>query len=132
MTKFLKELLGDDYNDELTPEQISKAIEDKVVKKPQFDKSVSDLNQKAKDWKKKYEELQEKHLTAEQIAEKQQQEIEQMKSKLAKELSTLRAKEVFTEAGLSDKEYSSVLDFVVSEDEETTKQRAQNLISLLN
>jgi hypothetical protein len=67
-------------------------------------------------------------------AEKLQAELDKAKETQAnynKELSKLRAKEIFVTAGLTEKDYASILDVVVSEDEETTKTRAKSMVDLI-
>lgn len=67
--------------------------------------------------------------------EKLQAELEkaiESQKQYAKELAKLRAKEIFVEAGLTEEDYSSILDVVVSEDEETTKTRAKSMVDLIS
>ena len=66
---------------------------------------------------------------------KAQAELDKAKEAQAiynKELSKLRAKEIFVSAGLTESDYSSILDAVVSEDEETTKTRAKSMVDLIS
>lgn len=134
----LKKLLGDDYKEELTIEEINELLEGKnfvdpetlpkSVDKKVFDKTASELAK----YKKELKELQEKNMTDE---EKKQAELEKaanLQSKFQKELAKIRAKEIFVEAGLKAEDYTLILDSVVTEDEETTQTRAEAMVKLVN
>ena len=133
----LKTLLGDAYKENMTLDEINEALEGvnlvdpstlpKSVSKEVFDKTASELAKV----KKQLKELQEKSMTDE---EKLQAELEKAKETQAnynKELSKLRAKEIFVTAGLTETDYAPILDVVVSEDEETTKTRAKSMVDLI-
>lgn len=133
----LKELLGDAYKEGMTFEEIEAALADKElvdpstlpksVSKDVFDKTASELSKV----KKELIALKEASMTD---AEKLQAELDKAKEAQAiynKELSKLRAKEIFVTAGLTETDYASILDIVVSEDEETTKTRAKNMVDLI-
>lgn len=133
----LKELLGDAYKEGMSFEEIEAALADKElvdpstlpksVSKDVFDKTASELSK----LKKELKALKEASMTD---AEKLQAELDKAKEAQAnynKELSRLRAKEIFVTAGLTETDYASILDVVVSEDEETTKTRAKNMVDLI-
>ena len=133
----LKTLLGDAYKENMTLDEINEALADKnfvdpstlpkSVEKSVFDKTASELAKVKKELKA----LQESSMTD---AEKLQAELDKAKETQAnynKELSKLRAKEIFVAAGLTEKDYASILDVVVSEDEETTKTRAKSMVDLI-
>lgn len=133
----LKELLGDAYKEGMSFEEIEAALADKElvdpstlpksVSKDVFDKTASELSKVKKELKA----LKEASMTD---AEKLQAELDKAKETQAnynKELSKLRAKEIFVTAGLTETDYASILDVVVSEDEETTKTRAKSMVDLI-
>jgi DNA-binding transcriptional MerR regulator len=133
----LKTLLGDAYKENMTLDEINEALADKnfvdpstlpkSVEKSVFDKTASELAKVKKELKA----LQESSMTD---AEKLQAELDKAKETQAnynKELSKLRAKEIFVTAGLTETDYASILDVVVSEDEETTKTRAKSMVDLI-
>ena len=133
----IKTLLGEAYKDGMTIEEINAALADKEfvdpttlpksVSKEVFDKTASELAKVKKELKA----LQESSMTD---AEKLQAELDKAKETQAnynKELSRLRAKEIFVTAGLTETDYASILDVVVSEDEETTKTRAKSMVDLI-
>lgn len=133
----LKELLGDAYKEGMSFEEIEAALADKElvdpstlpksVSKDVFDKTASELSKVKKELKA----LKEASMTD---AEKLQAELDKAKEAQViynKELSKLRAKEIFVTAGLTETDYASILDVVVSEDEETTKTRAKSMVDLI-
>ena len=133
----IKTLLGEAYKDGMTIEEINAALADKEfvdpttlpksVSKEVFDKTASELAKVKKELKA----LRESSMTD---AEKLQAELDKAKETQAnynKELSKLRAKEIFVTAGLTETDYASILDVVVSEDEETTKTRAKSMVDLI-
>jgi hypothetical protein len=133
----LKTLLGDAYKENMTLDEINEALADKnfvdpstlpkSVEKSVFDKTASELSKVKKELKA----LKEASMTD---AEKLQAELDKAKETQAnynKELSKLRAKEIFVTAGLTETDYASILDVVVSEDEETTKTRAKSMVDLI-
>lgn len=133
----LKELLGDAYKEGMTFEEIEAALADKElvdpstlpksVSKEVFDKTASELSKV----KKELIALKEASMTD---TEKLQAELDKAKEAQLiynKELSKLRAKEIFVTAGLTETDYASILDIVVSEDEETTKTRAKSMVDLI-
>ena len=133
----IKTLLGEAYKDGMTIEEINAALADKEfvdpttlpksVSKEVFDKTASELAKVKKELKT----LRESSMTD---AEKLQAELDKAKETQAnynKELSKLRAKEIFVTAGLTETDYAPILDVVVSEDEETTKTRAKSMVDLI-
>ena len=134
----LKELLGDVYKEGMTIEEIEAALADKdlvdrsslgeMVSKKIFDKTASELAVV----KKKLKELEQNSMTAEQRLQQEMEEAQNLKKQYAKELAKLKAKEIFVESGLTEKDYTSLLDIVVSEDEETTANRAKAMIDVIN
>ena len=133
----IKTLLGEAYKDGMTIEEINAALADKEfvdpttlpksVSKEVFDKTASELAKVKKELKA----LRESSMTD---AEKLQAELDKAKETQAnynKELSKLRAKEIFVIAGLTETDYAPILDVVVSEDEETTKTRAKSMVDLI-
>ena len=134
----LKELLGDVYKEGMTIEEIEVALADKnfvdpatlpkSVSKEVFDKTASELAAV----KKKLKELEQNSMTAEQRLQQEMEEAQNLKKQYAKELAKLKAKEIFVESGLTEKDYTSLLDIVVSEDEETTANRAKAMIDVIN
>ncbi len=134
----LKTLLGDAYKENMTLDEINEALKGvnlvdpstlpKSVSKEVFDKTASELAKV----KKQLKELQEKSMTDEEKLQAELEKAIESQKQYAKELAKLRAKEIFVEAGLTESDYSSILDVVVSEDEETTKTRAKSLVDLIS
>ena len=134
----LKTLLGDAYKENMTLDEINEALEGvslvdpstlpKTVNKDVFDKTASELAKV----KKQLKELQEKSMTDEEKLQAELEKAIESQKQYTKELAKLRAKEIFVEAGLTEEDYSSILDVVVSEDEETTKTRAKSMVDLIS
>ena len=133
----LQELLGDAYKEGMTLDEINEAIANKnlvdpstlpkSVSKEVFDKTASELAKVKKELK----ELQEQSMTAEEKLQAEVEKAKQLQIDYSKELSKLRAREIFIAAGLKEEDYESVLEIVVSEDEEATRINAQNMVKLI-
>lgn len=134
----LKTLLGDDYKEGMTVEEIEAALADKEfvdpstlpesVSKKLFDKTASELATVKKELRK----LKESSMTAEEKVQEELNKAQDLQKTYAKELAKLKAKEIFVEAGLIEKDYASLLDAVVSEDEEVTTSRAKAMVDVIN
>lgn len=134
----LKTLLGDAYKEGMTIDEINAALADKnfvdpatlpkSVSKDLFDKTASELAKVKKELK----DLQESTMTADEKLKAELEKATAAQLTYKKELSKLRAKEIFVSAGLTEADYSSILDAVVSEDEETTKARAKSMVDLIS
>ena len=133
----LKELLGDAYREDMTVEEVEQALKDlnlvdpstlpKSVSKEVFDKTASELAR----YKRELKELQEESMTAEEKLKLELEKATEAQAKYAKELSKLRATEIFVTAGLSEEDYTPLIDIVVSEDEEVTKVRAKSMVDVI-
>lgn len=133
----LKALLGDAYREDMTAAEIEAALAGrrivdadslpKMVSKEVFDKTASELAR----YKKELKALQEQNMTAEERLKAELEKAQEMQASYAKELSKLRAKEVFVEAGLKEDEYESILEMVVSDDTDATVVRAKAMIDLI-
>lgn len=133
----IKTLLGDAYREGMTIDEINAALADKnfvdpatlpkSVPKDVFDKTASELAKVKKELK----ELQESTMSADEKLKAELEKAAAAQLTYAKELSKLRAKEIFVSAGLTEADYSSILDAVVSEDEEATKARAKSVVDLI-
>jgi len=70
-------------------------------------------------------------MTAEEKLSAELKKAQELQLRYAREFSALRAKEVFVNAGLTEDEYNPVIEFVVSDDEETTITRAKAMIAIV-
>ena len=133
----LKELLGDAYREDMTLEEVEQALEGinlvdpatlpKSVSKEVFDKTASELARVKKELK----ELQEKNMTAEEKLKLELEKAAEAQAQYKRELAKLRAREIFVTAGLSEEDYTPLIDIVVSEDEEVTKARAKSMVDVI-
>lgn len=135
----LKELLGDAYKENMTIDEINEALANitapKTVSKEVFDKTASELASSKKlvrELQEKLRELEESSMTAEEKLKAETERTQELQKALSQKLSALKAKEIFVTAGLSEKDYSPLLDVVVSDSEETTVNRAEAMIKVIN
>jgi cysteinyl-tRNA synthetase len=135
----LKELLGDAYKENMTIDEVNEALANitapKTVSKEQWDKTASELASSKKlvrELQEKLRELEESSMTAEEKLKAETERAQELQKALSQKLSALKAKEIFVSAGLTEADYSSILDVVVSEDEETTKTRAKSMVDLIS
>jgi hypothetical protein len=134
----IKTLLGDAYKEGMTLEEINAALADKnlvdpttlpkSVDKTVFDKTASELAKANK----RVKELEEANMTADEKVKAETDKALKMQSDLAKELSKLKAKEIFVTAGLTEADFGAILDSVVSEDSKTTEETAKNFVKILS
>lgn len=135
----LKELLGDAYKENMTIDEVNEALANitapKTVSKEVFDKTASELASSKKlvrELQEKLRELEESSMTAEEKLKAETERTQELQKALSQKLSALKAKEIFVTAGLSEKDYSPLLDVVVSDSEETTVNRAKAMIKVIN
>lgn len=134
----IKKLLGENYKEGMTLEEVEKLLEGrnivdsdslpKSVKKEVFDKTASELAS----LKRELKEIKEKSMTDEERLQAEMQKSLDEQKRYQRELAKLRAKEVFVTAGLKEEDYGSILDTIVTEDEDVTKERAGQLVSIIN
>ncbi len=135
----LKDLLGDAYKENMTIDEVNEALANitapKTVSKEVFDKTASELASSKKlvrELQEKLRELEESSMTAEEKLKAETERTQELQKALSQKLSALKAKEIFVAAGLSEKDYSPLLDVVVSDSEETTVNRAEAMIKVIN
>lgn len=135
----LKDLLGDAYKENMTIDEVNEALANitapKTVSKEVFDKTASELASSKKlvrELQEKLRELEESSMTAEEKLKAETERTQELQRALSQKLSALKAKEIFVTAGLSEKDYSPLLDVVVSDSEETTVNRAEAMIKVIN
>ena len=133
----IKTLLGDAYKDGMTLDEINAALAGKTfvdpatlpksVDKVVFDKTASELAAA----KKRVKDLEDATMTAEEKVKAEMEKAIKLQADLAKEFSKLKAKEVFIAAGLTEADFSPLLDSVVSEDSRITEDTARNFVKIL-
>ena len=134
----LKTLLGDDYKEGMTVEEINKVLGAKTfvdsdslskkIDKKLFDEKASELSKANK----RIKELEEAGMTSE---EKTQAVIDAANQK-AKEFTVksnrLDIEKLFVKSGLGENEYNPILNGIVSEDLEKSKELATNILATIN
>lgn len=94
-------------------------VDPKVLKKLQEDSAA-------------YEKLQEAGLTDEEKIQKALQDAEDSKIEFAKKSNRLDAVQILVTAGLTEADYKDLIDGIVTDDAEATKNMATNLASLIS
>lgn len=133
----LKELLGEDYKEEMTVEEVELALSGKTlvdpntlpktVKKDVFDKVASELAQ----LKRENKELKTSQLSDEEALKEKLKEADELKQQYILDKNRIKAQEIFVGAGLVGEEIDKLLSMAVSETEEQTIQKAQSLIDVI-
>ena len=132
----LQEILGTDYREDMTLEELEKALADKeisiskepVVKKRVFDNTASDLAK----LKKELKDLKEESMSDSELLQAEMDKAKEEQTRYKRELAKLRAKEVFVTAGLKEEDFSPILESIISEDETVTKTRAEDFVNIIN
>ncbi len=127
--EFLKEKLGDKYDEVIALLGDTKLIVDdgKMIPKSRFDEVNGKLKKAATD----LETLSKTKMTDEERMQSVIDEAAASKKQYDKAMSKLKAKEIFVDGGLTEKDYSSIIDSVVSDNEEMTTSLAMGMVNLL-
>lgn len=133
----VKSLLGDAWKEGMSLEEIDAALADKElvdakslpksVSKDTFDKTASELAK----LKKELADLKASSMTEAERLKAAQQEAEQLKAQYQKQIARVKAQEVFAKAGLGEEDYGTILEGIVSDNEELTLGLASNMVGLL-
>lgn len=137
MNEVLKELMGDSFKEDLTGEEIKNFFESSVVKSGKYvplDK-FTDMEKKAKNAANLQKELDTYKSAQMTEQEKTQQALEQSQAyikDLEKKLCRKSVEQVLSEGGLAETDYKDIIDSLVLEDEEKSKQLAKTLVTTFN
>ena len=133
----IKDLLGDQYKEGMTADEITAAFASKdfidkstlppSVDKATFDKTASELAAA----KKAIKDFEAKNLTAEEQLKRQQEEFAASQKTLNTELAKIAAKELFVGAGLKEADYAEMMAVVIKDDVESTKTAASQVVKML-
>ena len=133
----LQTLLGDSYKTDITLEEIDEYLKDKEfvdksvlpksVDKAKFDKTASELAAANK----RVKELESENMTSEQKLQAALDAAEQARVDFKKKSSKLEVEKILVGAGLTEKDYNTLIDGIVQEDEETSKTLANQLVSVI-
>lgn len=114
----LKTLLGDDYKDGISVEEIAKALENKsFIDKKAFDKTASELSELKKEKKK----LEEAGMSAEEKVKAAVEAAAAKEREYSIKSNRIEVEKIFLKGGLAENDYSNFLDDVVSENLEKSK-----------
>lgn len=137
MKEKIKEVLNDETLEtvEEKVDKLSKELALLVIPKDKYNKlseRVDNLEKEKNELQTKYDDLEKKNMTAEQLKEKELQEIEKQKKELALEKNKVKAEALFKNANIDSKQIESLLDKVVNEDETKTIELANSFVEILN
>lgn len=134
----LRELLGNDYRDGMTVEEISAALSSKTfvdaatlppsVSKETFDKTASELAK----LKRENTELKNAGLSDAEKLQKALADAEAERKSYTLKSNRLEAEKIFAEAGISEKEYSSFVDTIVGEDSAASVSAAKAIAKMVS
>ncbi len=133
----LEELLGADYKDGMTAEEIAAALANKTfvdpatlpasVSKDKFDKIMAE----AAESKRKLAKLESDGMTAEEKLKQAQEEALAMKREFSLKLNRMDAEKVLIAAGLTETDYAPFIGAIVTEDAEATAAAASGIAKML-
>ena len=134
----LRELLGNDYRDGMTVEEITAALSSKTfvdaatlppsVSKETFDKTASELAK----LKRENTELKNAGLSDAEKLQKALADAEAERKSYTLKSNRLEAEKIFAEAGISEKEYSSFVDTIVGEDSAASVSAAKAIAKMVS
>ena len=134
----LRELLGNDYRDGMTVEEIAAALSSKTfvdaatlppsVSKEPFDKTASELAK----LKRENTELKNAGLSDAEKLQKALADAEAERKSYTLKSNRLEAEKIFAEAGISEKEYSSFVDTIVGEDSAASVSAAKAIAKMVS
>jgi len=133
----IKDLLGEQYKEGMTMEEMDLAIGEKKfvdpetlpksVKKDVFDKTASELTK----YKKELLELKNTQMTGEEQLKQKLEEAETLKLEYSLAHNKVKAEEIFVKGGLTPEEIEKLLTLSVSEDVDSTVAKAQSLMDVI-
>ena len=134
----LRELLGNDYKDGMTVEEITAALSSKTfvdaatlppsVSKETFDKTASELAK----LKRENAELKNAGMSDAEKLQKALADAEAEKRSYTLKSNRLEAEKIFAEAGISEKEYTSFVDTIIGEDSAATVTAAKAIAKMVS
>ena len=133
----IQSLLGDDYREGMTVEEINSVLADrqfvdpatlpKSVEKHIFDKTASELAKV----KKELGELKNNNLSGEEKVNAAIAAADARANEYAMKLNRLEVEKLFIAEGLGETEYANLLDDIVSEDADKSMKLAESLLAVV-
>jgi hypothetical protein len=133
----IQSLLGEDYREGMTVEEINSVLANKQfvdpttlpksVEKTVFDKTASELAKV----KKELGELKNNNLTGEEKVNAAIAEANARANEFSMKMNRLDVEKLFIADGLAETDYADLLDDIVSEDKEKTMKLATSLLSVV-
>lgn len=137
MEEVLKELMGDNYKENLTGEEISAFFENSVAKSGKYvplDK-YTEIEKKAKsvaNLQKELDAYKNAQLTEQEKLQNALEAMQNSNKDLQRKLCKKSVEQVLTEGGLVEADYKDIIDSLVLEDEDKSTMLAQNLVKATN
>lgn len=137
----MKEKITEILNDETLEtteekvEKLSKELALLTVPKDKFNnlsERVKKIESEKDELQGKYDALEKQNMSDEELRKKELADIEKMKTEIAIEKNRTKAERLFQTAKIDDKQIESLLDKVVSEDENKTIELTNSFIEVLN
>lgn len=137
MEEVLKQLMGDNYKENLTGEEISAFFENSVAKSGKYvplDK-YTEIEKKAKSvvsLQKELDAYKNAQLTEQEKLQNALEAMQNSNKDLQRRLCKKSVEKVLTEGGLTEEDYKDIIDSLVLEDEDKSTMLAQNLVKATN
>lgn len=137
MKEKITEILNDDTIDNIDErvDRIAKEIALLTVPKDKYNNMsdrVKKIETEKSELQSKYDELEKKHMTAEELKTKELEDIANQKRELALERNKVKAEGLLKKANIEEKQIESLLEKVVSDDETKTIELTNSFIEILN
>ncbi len=136
MEEELKEILGEDAE---KIEAVKKLVGEKFVptgvltervnKEKENTKKIQELNTQLQ---KEYDEFKLSKMTEEEQAKELRKRADEDNQKTLKRLNEYIARTIFSQNNVAQEDYESLLDTIISTDEEKTKMMAESICSIIN
>ena len=128
--EFLKEKLGDKYDEfmGLIGEDVKLTVDDGEIKIPKS--RFDEVNGKYKDAKRALEELQKSQMTEDEKIQQVIDDANEAKAKYQREISKLKATEIFIKAGLEEDEYKYLVENISTDNAEKTVNMANLMVNV--
>lgn len=128
--EFLKDILGEKYDEFIgLLGDVKLKIDDGEIQIPKY--RFDEVNNKYKETKKELDELRKSQMSDEEKVQALIDEANEEKERMAKELTKLKATEVFIKAGLEESEYSELLETIVTDDLDKTLNTANLMVKVI-
>lgn len=140
MEETLKEIMGDNYKENMTKEEIISSFEQSVItsgkvvpldKYTNTEKIMKDIKKQHDETRKELENLKNSKLTAEELELQQNTEKDKIIETLRQDNIKNKVEKILISGGLKDEDYKDIIDGFIAKDEETSVKLANSFITTL-